>query len=106
MFKKKKEELERLVKFACNDMLIMQVYGIVEFEIIDKIIPLGLQYKINDNDGFELFVEEMGKEISYDSPLVLHLHNEDLLYFILNYKEFTKKTMEKINRYIKYLEER
>ena len=64
-----------------------------------------LDYK--ESDGLDVYIKKIGyiyDVFNTDKNLLLHLHKDDLLYFIMNFKEEKQEMINFINDYLKLKE--
>ena len=117
---RKQKRKERKICGEFYQFIIEQIIGLIEIDIgnylYDKInkslyfnryINGGLDVYIFDNDYS--FIDKYGLINFNDSNIddifeIEHLHKEDMLYFILNYKKEKQKMIERVNKYLKFKE--
>ena len=105
-----KEKKEELIKEAVYEVIYEQVKGLIDIEIDNNYLfkKYDGKYLLYYEKGSGLDVYIVNKEfdeedfdvVEMDKNMVLHLHKEDFLYFIMNFKEKKQEMIDFIDKYI------
>lgn len=105
------EKKKELIKESIYEVIYEQIKGLIEIEIGNYYLYKKIKGKYwlhyEEGSGLDVYIinKELDEEdfdvVEMDKNMVLHLHKDDFLYFIMNFKERKQEVIEIIDKYIK-----
>lgn len=115
---KKQRKKEKQICGNIYQFLIDQIIGLIEIDIGNYLYEkanFSLHFDRWTNGGLDVYIFdpnyctvdkwnkiEFNDDYIDDILMIEHLHEEDMLWFILNYQQEKKKMIEKVDKYLKY----
>lgn len=104
MRRRKEIKINEKMQRAVLEELTMQVYGIIEIEVGNYAYKKGLELEYETSNGIDVYIKNDELKDDWGTPddicHIIHLHREDLLWFVVNLKENKKKAIKYIDEYI------
>ena len=118
MQNKHERQKEKKICGEAYQFIVDQIIGMIEIDIesyLFKILGLRLHFNRWSNGGLDIYINdpeyctvnkfdklEFNDDDIDDILIVEHLHEEDMLWFIMNYQQEKQVMKDRIDKYIKF----